>query len=91
MVKSKRNRNSAPWWSEDCTEAVRNRKQALKTFKKVPTWDNWEIYRKTKNICKKILLKAKRKGWRGFWSSFDSKTPITELWNLIKMFKRRNS
>ncbi|KYN12409.1 hypothetical protein ALC57_15424 [Trachymyrmex cornetzi] len=30
-----------PWWTPDCTTAVRRRSNALKTYKQSPTWDNY--------------------------------------------------
>jgi len=36
-----------------------------------------------------ILKRQKRLGWKKFCSQFTSKTPTTEIWSLIKLFKKK--
>lgn len=38
---------------------------------------------------RKILRRAKRKGWKDFCASLDSKTPTTEIWRMLKRFRNR--
>ncbi|KYN10883.1 hypothetical protein ALC57_16983 [Trachymyrmex cornetzi] len=68
-----------PWWTPDCTEAVRRRSNALKTYKQSPTWDNYVFYRSVVSQTNKILRRAKRVSWRKFCCSLDCKTPTVDI------------
>jgi len=37
----------------------------------------------------KLLKNKKKLGWRKFCSHFNSKTPISEVWSLVQLFKKR--
>jgi len=80
---------SPPWWNDTCQEAVKERKTAIKKYLRHPSLDNYEIYKRARLTCSKTLKKQKRLGWKKFCSQFNSKTPTSEIWSLIKSFKRR--
>jgi len=44
---------------------------------------------RNRSNCAKILKKQKRLGWKKFCSQFISKTPTSEIWSLVKLFKKR--
>ncbi|KYN13209.1 hypothetical protein ALC57_14595 [Trachymyrmex cornetzi] len=54
----------APWWTPDCTEAIRNRGSALRVFKHNPSLDNYIYYRSVVSQSYKILRRTKRAGWK---------------------------
>lgn len=82
--------SSSPWWNDTCSGAVRDRKLALATYKRFPSYSNFLEYKKKIAECKKILLKEKRTSWKQFCTNFNSKTPTGEIWKLIKAFKNKN-
>jgi len=80
---------SPPWWNDICLEAVKERKTAIRRYLKLPSLDNYEKYKRARLTCSKTLKKQKRLGWKKFCSNFNCKTPTSEIWSLIKCFKRR--
>jgi len=46
-------------------------------------------YKHVRSSCLKTLKKQKRRGWREFCTQFDFKTPTSEIWSLIKVFKKK--
>jgi len=83
--------DSPPWWNEDCQAAVVRRKEATRAYRRHPTLANYLTYKRIRNSCSKFLKKQKRLGWRKYCSQFNAKTPTTELWSLVKMFKKRKA
>ncbi|XP_018395380.1 PREDICTED: RNA-directed DNA polymerase from mobile element jockey-like [Cyphomyrmex costatus] len=79
----------SPWWTPDCSVAIDQRREALKTFKRFPTWDNYVFYRSVVSQTRKVLRKAKRAGWRRYCGSLDMKTPTADIWRMLKRFRNR--
>jgi len=52
------------------------------------TEENYLSFRKTSTDCFKKLSEQKRKEWHNL---VNSKTPISQIWALIKCFKRKTS
>jgi len=52
---------------------------------------NYLSFRKARIDCFKKLSEQKRKGWHNLVNSFNSKTPTSQIWVLIKCFKRKVS
>lgn len=69
----------APWWNEQCSEAIESRKQALRTFRRNPSRSNFLNLKKQKTITIKIFRHAKRMEWRSFCESITSSTSIFAL------------
>jgi len=80
-----------PWWNDTCQKAVRMRREAISTYLKNPSPENFEAYKRARSICSKSLKKQKRLGWQKFCSQMNHKTPTSEIWSLIKSFKRRKN
>jgi len=78
-----------PWWNEKCQEAIRVRREAIRTYFKHPSPDNFEAHKRARLRCSKILKRQKRLGWQKYCSQLNHKTPTSEVWSLIKSFKRR--
>jgi len=78
-----------PWWNENCQKAVDERKKSTRNFLMHPSPDNFIAYKRARSNCSKILKKQKRIGWRTYCSQFNHKTPTSEIWSLIKAFKKR--
>jgi len=54
-----------------------------------PSLANFIEYKRIRSSCSKVLKKQKRFGWRKYCSQFNYKTPTSEIWALIKLFKKR--
>jgi len=59
------------------------RPESGKKFLQLKTYN----FKKAWAKCSKVLYQEKRIGWRKF---VESKTPTSEIWSLIRAFKRRN-
>lgn len=83
-----KNKPPPPWWDNDCSEAIRKRKTALKTYEQM---SNSENYIKCKEVfaqCKKLFKKKARDSWRTWVSKLNKDTPSTELWKQAKIIQR---
>jgi len=81
--------STPPWWNEKCQEAIRERREAIQSYIKHPSPDNFEAYKRARLKSSKILKKQKRLGWQKYCSQLNHKTPTIEIWALIKSFKKR--
>jgi len=81
--------SSPPWWNDKCQIAVEERKKAIREFFKHPSSDSFEAYKRIRLKCSKLLKKQKKLGWQKYCAHFNHKTPTSEVWSLIKSFKRR--
>jgi len=81
--------SSPPWWNDECQAAVSKRRESTRAYLKHPSLANFIDYKHNRSSCTKILKKQKRLGWKKFCSQFSSKTPTSEIWSLVKSFKKR--
>jgi len=80
---------SPPWWNEKCQLAINERKESARRYLAHPSSTNFLAYKRIKSKCSKILKKQKKLGWKKYCTQFDHKTPTSEIWLLIKSFKKR--
>lgn len=80
-----------PWWTQECKEAIRNRKSALNRFKHHPNIENLIEFKKHRAKAKRIIKDAKRKSWENYASSININTSSQEMWNKINRIKSRPS
>jgi len=81
--------STPPWWNDTCQEAVNDRRKSIRTFYEHPSTDSFEAYKRARLKCSKTLKKQKRLGWQKYCTLLNHKTPTSEIWSLIKSFKRR--
>lgn len=78
---------SKPFWTLDCSEAVRQARSKRTAWKTQPTDERWEEYTKATDHKGKIIAKAKRAHWRAIThAASDSKL----LWKLSKWATQRS-
>ncbi|EFN62498.1 RNA-directed DNA polymerase from mobile element jockey [Camponotus floridanus] len=82
-------RPPAPWWNDQCSQAVELRKKALRAFRGNPSSSNYLNHKKQEASTRKILRQAKRTGWRAFCESITTSTSISTLWRFVRRFKNR--
>ncbi|KYQ51171.1 RNA-directed DNA polymerase from mobile element jockey [Trachymyrmex zeteki] len=87
--RSSRGLPPAPWWTPQCDEAIRERAALLKTYKRIPSIENYAAYQETVRTTRKVLRRAKRKGWQNFCKNLNHLTPSTQIWRMLKRFKNR--
>lgn len=82
-----KSRPPSPWWNDVCEKHVIETYEALKVYRRDPTIDNYIIYKRKDALKKRTILEQKRDSWRNLCASFCRTTPISRVWNYIKMFK----
>lgn len=82
------NRQPVPWWTDECLDMVKQSKSALNEYRKNPTMANFIEYKKKDAIKKKFLSEQKTNSWRNLCKTFNRTTPISRIWNFIRIFKK---
>ena len=72
-----------PWFTLECKNAVKERKQALSRFKRYPTPHNLEIFRVTRATARKVIKNAKRTTWRLFVSKLSNHSSMKQVWDMV--------
>jgi len=76
-----------PWWSTECTEAIRNRKTALRRYQRSSLLSDKITYSRARAIAKNTLLKAKRTSWQQYINSLNVNTPMSKIWKRIRKIR----
>ncbi|XP_031784224.1 uncharacterized protein LOC116417118 [Nasonia vitripennis] len=75
------------WWNEECSKAIRLRKNAQLSIKHRFTIEQFIEVKKTEALVRKTLKEEKMKSVRTFCESVNPRTNIRKFWNKIKMYK----
>ena len=86
-TKSKKARK--PWFTEDCTTAIRQRKGALRQFNNRPTHDNLNNYRIFRAKARRTIKESKKKSWKQYVSKLNSRTSIKKYGTWFLRFRER--
>ena len=80
------------WWSNECEEAVKAKKEAFKSYLKNKSEANFNLMKTTKNHCNRTIQNAKRTYWNSFCTK-EVTTPkdINKIWKKIKTIKNSNN
>ncbi len=83
-------RKQTVWWNKECEKAIKQKNQLLSRAKRHPSEENLKNFKVSRAKCRFIIREAKKQSWIKFSSSFNSSTPIKEVWNKVKMLKNQN-
>lgn len=78
----------APWWNEECEQAVKCSKLALLNYRNTLTIETYIEYKRLDALKKRIIKEAKKDSWRKLCESFNRNTPMSTIWNYMRKFKR---
>lgn len=84
---SYKSRPPAPWWNKKCEDAVIASYNSLKYYRQNPTISNFIAYKRLVAVKKRTISEEKKNGWRQLCDTFNRTTPVSRIWNHIKMFK----
>lgn len=79
-----REKKSVPWWSNECSVAVRSRNKAFKKLKKNHCFQNLIEYQRMQANVRRVIKLTKREYWRKFCSTIGRETKIDKVWYMIK-------
>ena len=82
--KGKMRRKTVPWWTEQCSNAVKDRNKAFRTLKRTHNFQNLIQYKKAQAIVRRTIRQAKRKSWQAFCEKIGRSTPVGEVWGMVK-------
>ena len=85
MVKPALNplRKSVPFWTKECTEAVRKRNTA-KTMPRTHDLNYWQLYYRLRGVAQHTIKTAEQQYWRDYCSTLDSSSKLSEVWGTVK-------
>lgn len=72
-------RAPVPWWSEEVSRCIQNRKKALARFNRAPSQENLSAFRLTRAQARRTIREAKKQSWIDFVSSLNEKTPWSNM------------
>ena len=84
-------RTPVPWWTEECGDAIRARKRALKKFDRRSTTENLIAFRKARAFARRTIKEAQAASWRSFVNSLNRFTPAAQVWTRVKRISGRMS
>ena len=77
-------RTPVPWWTEECREAIRARRRALRAFDRHATTENLIAFRQARAAARRTILQAKRASWREYVGRLNRCSPISQVWSQVK-------
>ena len=84
-------RRTVPWWNKECSEAIKNRENARRTYKKRKNENNRAKLVDARKAVKKTIYEAKRNNWRDYVSKITHKTTSKEIWDNINKIRGKNA
>ena len=85
--KSKLYPPSPPWWDNTCTQAVNNRNNKFKIYRRTGSINDFYIYNNECASTTRLLKEKKKNAWKQFCSSLNPSSSINTLWDTAKRFR----
>ena len=76
-----------PWWTEECTKAIRRRKIALRKFQRSSLIVDKIDYCRARAIAKRVLAQTKKISSQKYISSININTPMSKIWKRIRKIR----
>ena len=73
-----------PWFNDDCKDAIKQRKLALKRFNSNATHANLANYRVFRANARRTIRQSKRDSWRSYVSKLNTRTPMKKIWDMVR-------
>ena len=81
-----------PWFDDECRQAIKERKNSEKAFRRSPCHSKLSSFRIHRAKARRTIKQKKRASWKQFVSSINNRTPMNKIWNMINRIKgRKNS
>ena len=81
-----------PWFDDECKQAIKERKNSEKAFRRSPCHSKLSAFRIHRAKARRTIKQKKRASWKQFVSSINNRTPMNKIWNMINRIKgRKNS
>lgn len=77
-------RKAVPWWTEDCSKAVKTRNKAFRILKNTHNFQHLIQYKKAQVLVRRTVRRAKRACWQSFCDKIGGTTPVGDVWGMVK-------
>ena len=84
-------RHNKPWFNDDCNNAIKARKAALRRFDLRPTPENNSLFKIARAKARRVIKESKRLSWRQYVSGLNSGTSVKKTWDMIRKIQGKNS
>ncbi|GFO49476.1 RNA-directed DNA polymerase from mobile element jockey [Plakobranchus ocellatus] len=88
--KGTKNKTRVPWFTQECRQALRERKKAQRKYFKTPSFENFINFKKQKVKVKFVIKNSKKQSWKTYVSSLNSNTFSKTVSKKIKKIKGKN-
>ncbi|KAJ8366187.1 hypothetical protein SKAU_G00150180 [Synaphobranchus kaupii] len=80
-------RRAVPWWTDECSEAVRARNQAFRALRVSMTQQAVLEYQRLRAMVRRTIKRTKRAAWRRLCSTFGRETCMNDVWRIVKKMR----
>ena len=77
-------RKRVPWWSSEVARALAKRKRAFRRYLRLRDEESLILRNRERAKCRRIIREAKKASWRSFLSQFNTQTPLSKIWSLVR-------
>nr|CAI5827345.1 unnamed protein product [Callosobruchus analis] len=85
---TKKNSAPAPWWDQECEEAINNRKREFRKYKQQSNVENYVSCKREIAKTKRILKNKAKLYWIKYCNNLNKNTPCSDLWSQAKRMQR---
>lgn len=78
------------WWNQECSLALKERREALRCYKLDASMENYIRFRKRRAMARKTFREAKKNSFTQFCESLSPNTPIDSVWRSVRKFANSN-
>ena len=76
-----------PWFSDECKEAILERKRSLRVFKRSPTNTNLQQYCVKGAKARQVIRANKKNSWHEYVSKLNARTSMKKCWDMVRKIK----
>ena len=77
-------KKNKPWWNDECQVSLNARTRALDLFKRFPTKENQDNYRRAYARARRVMQESMRSSWRQYVSKLNNNTPMNKVWDMFR-------
>ena len=79
-----------PWWNEDCKQATKDKRRALRILNRSFSTQNLIAFKRSAAYAKFTIKQAKKASWLRFVSTINRFTPLKTIWNKIRKIDNKS-
>ena len=89
--KTSTQRVEKPWVTPEIKTAIRERRKALKKYKRNMNQYNLQQFRLKRAIARQLIKASKRKSWRDYVSKLNSRSSAKKCWDMVRKISGRGT